>query len=288
MTLLASFVAGAVVTLSLLHLARQDILASPLLTRVNYRGRNVPTAIGVTIVLALFCVEVARVLLRSSGVGPDTFTAETGITADRLLVLAVAAGFGLVGLLDDVIGAEDRRGFKEHIGSLLHGRLTTGGIKIIGGGAVALFASAAVNEGNAVQTLADGALIALCANLGNLFDRAPGRTIKVALLAYIPMAVMAGGNTIGVAMAPLMGAAVGLLPADLKERIMLGDAGANVLGGALGFMAVRECNEGVQVGILVGAVLLNLAAERWSFSKIISKTAPLRFVDMLGREKVDS
>ncbi|MBP8182280.1 MAG: hypothetical protein KAZ88_15010 [Acidimicrobiia bacterium] len=288
MTLLASFVAGAVVTLSLLHLARQDILASPLLTRVNYRGRNVPTAIGVTIVLALFCVEVARVLLRSSGVGPDTFTAETGITPDRLLVLAVAAGFGLVGLLDDVIGAEDRRGFKEHIGSLLHGRLTTGGIKIIGGGAVALFASAAVNEGNAVQTLADGALIALCANLGNLFDRAPGRTIKVALLAYLPMAIMAGGNTIGVAMAPLMGAAVGLLPADLKERIMLGDAGANVLGGALGFMAVRECNEGVQAGVLVAAILLNLAAERWSFSKIISKTPPLRFLDMLGRDKVDS
>jgi UDP-N-acetylmuramyl pentapeptide phosphotransferase/UDP-N-acetylglucosamine-1-phosphate transferase len=282
MTLLASFVAGAVVTLSLLHLARQDILASPLLTRVNYRGRNVPTAIGVTIVLALFCVEVARVLLRSSGVGPDTFT------PDRLLVLAVAAGFGLVGLLDDVIGAEDRRGFKEHIGSLLHGRLTTGGIKIIGGGAVALFASAAVNEGNAVQTLADGALIALCANLGNLFDRAPGRTIKVALLAYLPMAIMAGGNTIGVAMAPLMGAAVGLLPADLKERIMLGDAGANVLGGALGFMAVRECNEGVQAGVLVAAILLNLAAERWSFSKIISKTPPLRFLDMLGRDKVDS
>ncbi|MCB9390280.1 MAG: hypothetical protein H6512_12185 [Acidimicrobiia bacterium] len=286
MTLLASFLAGGLVTLSLLHLARQDILASPLLTRTNFRGRKIPTAIGVTIVLALFCVEVARVLLRSAGVGPENFTAETGITFDRLLVLAVAAGFGLVGLLDDVIGAEDRRGFREHIGSLLHGRLTTGGIKIIGGGAVALFASAAVNDGNAAWTLADGALIALCANLGNLFDRAPGRTIKVALLAYLPMALLAGGNTIGVAMAPLMGAAVGLFSADLRERIMLGDAGANVLGGALGFMAVRECSEPVRLGILVSVILLNLAAERWSFSKIIASTPPLRWLDMLGRERI--
>ena len=77
-------------------------------------------------------------------------------------------------------------------------------------------------------------LIALAANLGNLLDRAPGRTIKFGLVAYVPIAIVLGTAPIGVAIAPVMGAALGLLGDDLRERLMLGDTGANVIGAVLG------------------------------------------------------
>ena len=42
------------------------------------------------------------------------------------------------------------------------------------------------------RLLVDAVLIALAANLGNLLDRAPGRTIKCALIAYMPLAIVLG------------------------------------------------------------------------------------------------
>ena len=52
--------------------------------------------------------------------------------------------------------------------------------------------TAAPQRGERRRLLADAALVALAANLGNLLDRAPGRTIKVGLVAYVPLALAAG------------------------------------------------------------------------------------------------
>ena len=82
--------------------------------------------------------------------------------------------------------------------------------------------------------IVDAVLIALAANLGNLLDRAPGRTIKFGLSPTCPIAIVIGTAPIGIAIAPVMGAAFGLLGDDLHERLMLGDTGANVIGAVLG------------------------------------------------------
>ena len=65
-------------------------------------------------------------------------------------------------------------------------------MKLFGGGVVAIVLTAAPGEVSGRRLLADAALVALAANLGNLLDRAPGRTIKVGLLAYVPIALAAG------------------------------------------------------------------------------------------------
>jgi UDP-N-acetylmuramyl pentapeptide phosphotransferase/UDP-N-acetylglucosamine-1-phosphate transferase len=160
-------------------------------------------------------------------------------------------------------------------------------MKLFGGGVVAIVLAAAPGEVSGRRLLADAALVALAANLGNLFDRAPGRTIKVGLLAYLPIALAAGTAPVGLALAPVVGAAVGLLPADLDERLMLGDTGANLLGAVLGLAVVLETSRPVRTGVLVGLVLLNAASERVSFTKVIDATPGLRQLDRLGRRRSD-
>jgi hypothetical protein len=132
---------------------------------------------------------------------------------------------------------------------------------------------------------ANAALVALAANLANLFDRAPGRTIKTGVLVWIPLALVAGTGSVGVAVAPVVGAFVGLLGDDLRERLMLGDAGAYALGSVLGLGVVLECAPATRTAVLVALVVLNGGAELVSFSRVIERVPPLRALDRLGRRR---
>jgi hypothetical protein len=81
----------------------------------------------------------------------------------------------------------------------------------------------------------------------------------------------------------VVGAGLGLLVPDLRERCMLGDAGANPLGAAVGVGVVLACSPGVRLAALVVVAALNLASELVSFTKVIDRTPPLRYLDRLGR-----
>ena len=165
------------------------------------------------------------------------------------------------------------------------GRVTTGLCKIIGGAAVAFVLASQDDFVTGKRLLSDAILIALAANLGNLFDRAPGRVIKLSLVLWIPIALAAGTGAVGVAIAPVMGAFAGLLVDDLRERLMIGDTGANVLGAVLGLACVLELGRGVRNVVLVALVLLTVAAEFVSFSRVIDRVPALRAFDGLGRRE---
>ena len=274
----ALLLAGGVLAALLLERASAPVLSAPALRRTNYRGRELATAGGLVIVLAVLVVEAARTALAEFGVGE-----ELSDTLLRSTVLFACFAFAFLGLIDDLLGTEGDRGFRGHLRALLHGRLTTGAMKLFGGGVVAIVLTAAPGEVSGRRLLADAALVALAANLGNLFDRAPGRTIKVGLLAYVPIALAAGTSPVGLALAPVLGAAAGLLPADLDERLMLGDTGANLLGAVLGLAVVLETSRPVRTAVLVALLVLNAASERVSFTKVIDATPGLRHVDRLGR-----
>ena len=87
---------------------------------------------------------------------------------------------------------------------------------------------------------------------------------------------------------PVVGAAAGLLPADLGERLMLGDTGANLLGAVLGLAVVLETSRPVRTVVLIVLIVLNLASERVSFSAVIDRTPGLRQLDRLGRRPLDA
>ena len=262
----------------LLWLASAGLFGSVVLQRPNHRGRYLPTGTGVLLALSVAVVEGGRALAAAAGIGPVR-----GPGVARVLVFLAVFGFAGLGFVDDVLGGDAERGWRAHLRALAAGRLSAGGFKLVGGGFLALALASASGSASLGRVAADGALVALAANLGNAFDRAPGRTIKVALVAWVPLALVAGNGSVGVALAPAMGAALGLFPEDLGERLMLGDAGANALGAVLGIGAVLALGPSVRLDLVVVLAVLNLAAELTSFSRLIDRTPPLRRLDRLGR-----
>ncbi len=171
---------------------------------------------------------------------------------------------------------------------MTRGRITTGLLKIVGGAAVAFILASQDDFVSGKRLLSDAILIALAANLGNLLDRAPGRVIKVGVLAWIPIAIVAGTGPVGIAIAPVMGAFLGLLGDDLRERLMLGDTGANALGALLGVTAVVLLPFAWQAAVALVLAGLNLYAESHSLSAFIQAHPLLDRLDRWGWRKAES
>jgi UDP-N-acetylmuramyl pentapeptide phosphotransferase/UDP-N-acetylglucosamine-1-phosphate transferase len=277
--LVVAFVVGAL-AVRFLVVSLAHVLKSPVLMRANYRGHRIPTSAGVLIAVAVLIVEAGRSLIGALGAGNQN------VTPARNLMLVCVLGFALLGLIDDLLGDPDGhggdRGFVGHVKALKHGRVTTGMLKLAGGAGIAIVLVATPGFPSGRTLIVDALLVALAANLGNLFDRAPGRVIKISLFAYVPLVVVLGLGPVGVALAPVMGATAGLLGDDLRERLMLGDAGSNVIGAALGLAVVLGCAESTRVTVLIVIAVLNIAAELFSFSQVIDAIAPLRVLDRFG------
>ena len=277
MRLLIGAVVVGYLAARLAWLAARPLFALPALVRHNYRGRALPTAAGIVLPMAALVVEAGRALAGSLGVGDAT-----GTTGVRLLVLVAAVGFSLLGFVDDLAGGDDR-GFRGHVGALAGGRVTTGALKLLGGGLLAAVVVAPLVGRSFGRLVADALLVALCANLANLFDRAPGRTTKAGLVAFVFLALVAAHRQAVMATAVVVGASLGLLLDDLHERLMLGDAGSNVLGAVLGLGVVAGCGTTAQDVVLVAVGALNVAGELVSFSRVIEAVPPLRALDRAGR-----
>jgi UDP-N-acetylmuramyl pentapeptide phosphotransferase/UDP-N-acetylglucosamine-1-phosphate transferase len=271
-------VAAAAGVSAALWLSMGGLFSSAVLQRQNYAGRQVAIGSGLVVVLATLVVAG---VLRATVQGPiqggdiDRWTVSSSVTTALLL----AAGFCLLGLLDDLVGDADRRGFRGHVGAALRGQVTTGFVKLAGG---VLWAFIAIGATWGWDGLRATLLVAASANLGNLLDRAPGRAIKASVIGVAVVLVC------GVALAQVagtlvvVGAAVGVLWPDLRERCMLGDTGSNVLGAVVGLGLVAALGGPGQWAALAVVVGLNLLSEKVSFSRVIDATPPLCWFDRLG------
>jgi UDP-GlcNAc:undecaprenyl-phosphate/decaprenyl-phosphate GlcNAc-1-phosphate transferase len=254
-------------------------------SRTNHRGESVTLLEGPAAAVGAIAGVLAQAGLQSVA-GP----AEGRAAWRAAAAIAVAgAGGAAFGAYDDLAGSSDRRGFRGHLGALRQGEVTTGAVKLAGIGATGM-ASAALSCGNAADFVINTGLVAGFANLLNLFDLRPGRAIKAAVAsgALIALGGSLGRNTsgtpgpAGTAVAPSLAAALALLPEDLGEKAMLGDAGANALGAMIG-AAACSLPRPARVALLAGAAWLNVASERVSFTAVIERTPALRRLDLLGR-----
>jgi UDP-GlcNAc:undecaprenyl-phosphate/decaprenyl-phosphate GlcNAc-1-phosphate transferase len=233
--------------------------------RTNHRGEPVTLVEGPAVAAGAIAAALAL---------------GTGSARTRAALALAGAGAVAFGAYDDLAGSGKRRGLRGHLGALAHGEVTTGAVKLGGIGAAGL-ASAVLAGGQPADVAINAGLIAGGANLLNLFDLRPGRAIKVA--AASAALIGASGRPGREAVAAPLGAALALLPEDLGERAMLGDAGANALGAMLGGAAATSLPRPARAALLAGIVALTAASEKVSFTKVIEATPPLRWLDMLGR-----
>jgi UDP-N-acetylmuramyl pentapeptide phosphotransferase/UDP-N-acetylglucosamine-1-phosphate transferase len=256
--------AGAALTLLTLALSRPYLPKSP-----NHAGNDIPTSAGLTF-LPIILLTLAASLYWELEVG------EGGRWYLAYLLVA-----GVVGFADDRWGGARERGFAGHFGALLRGRVTTGLLKVValGGGAVSL---GFVLFGVGWEALYAAFLLAGSANLANLFDVRPGRTLK---FLGVPVFILLFVAPVGAvnAVAGVVGGALALFYFDLRGRIMLGDAGAAIWGAVLGYLAVTS-GPGSVWWVAGGAIaVLTAVAEFSSISRVVEEVGALRRFDHWGR-----
>ncbi len=274
---LVGLAVGAVMGAASWLLAADALDVEPL-RRTNYRGAQVVTGAGLVVVFPLMLVVVSGRIIDAGDHGGVAWTRMGSAT------LVAAMGFALFGFLDDVAGAGQSGGFRGHLAALRHGRTTTGVLKLIGGAVVGVLSVSMLGqtESSPLGVVRDGATLALAANLGNLLDRAPGRTTKATSVTFLILAAASSDPEL-LAPALVVGAGLGLLVPELRERLMLGDAGANVMGAMCAIAALQVVHSPLHRWMLLGVVLgLNLLSEVVSFSSVIDAFGPLRWFDRLG------
>ena len=235
----------------------------------NYSGKKVRTGGGL---LLLFPVLLAAV--------PALFAARQ---ADVVFYILMIPGLTFCGLLDDVLGDSTSKGLSGHIERFLKGGLSTGWIKAFTGGLIGILL-AWVRYQNLLLFLLDSLSFALCVNLINLFDLRPGRAIKGLLFALVPVMLFAGFREVW-SVLPVLVLLMFYLEGEMEEAYMLGDTGANLLGGILGFYEVIGLPVKGKIILTIFLVALHVLAEFQSFSKWIDAVPILRAIDRLGRKK---
>ncbi|HEY8462971.1 MAG TPA: phospho-N-acetylmuramoyl-pentapeptide-transferase [Bacillota bacterium] len=252
------------------------------LVRPNYREERIPAVAGL-----LFVV----LLPLTTGLGM-AFSVKSFTTVNAVLFLWVILGMGLIGFIDDVIGDHTQKGFKGHFRALFKDkRLTTGGLKAFFGAVIALVFSIAT--ANLVKgklevwpVISNFLLVALCANSLNLFDLRPGRAGKIFIAGFVIVLMFSQDFEVYTGLfVPILAIMLYYLPYDLKARVMMGDVGSNLLGASLGVMMAWMFSDLSKLIAIILLVILQLTAEKISFSKVIDQHRLLRSLDEIGRRQ---
>jgi len=256
----------------------EDMLRTGL-ERVNYRGAVLAFPLGALLV-SVSLIALVPLAILDDRADLDLLEPELG----RWLGYVVGVAF--LGLLDDMLGrghaGDTARGWRGHARAVASGQLSTGAIKAIGSLGLAAFAVSGTGR-EIFGYLADLALLLLATNLFNLLDLRPGRVEKALVLLLAGLCLGAWTafplELLGVFIGPLLiGAAL-----TLRERAMLGDAGANLAGAVAGVALLVTLSEDARLIALAIVLALTAYGEFRSISAAIERLPVLRDLDRIGR-----
>jgi UDP-GlcNAc:undecaprenyl-phosphate GlcNAc-1-phosphate transferase len=242
--------------------------------RANYRERELPVPFGLlTVASALLALVPLELLARLSTV--EVFYPRFGMVALYTL------GVSLLGLIDDMF-ADESRGWRGHSRQALSGGFSTGALKAAGSLGLALYVMSSENLSTGRYLLATAVLV-LATNVFNLIDLRPGRSIKALILLGAALSIATANTsalwTLGLFAGPALVA--GLY--DLRERVMLGDTGANLIGALAGLWIVFTLSgvgQAVALALLLG---ITIYGEFRSISEFVQRTPGFRQLDSWGR-----
>jgi UDP-GlcNAc:undecaprenyl-phosphate/decaprenyl-phosphate GlcNAc-1-phosphate transferase len=278
-SLLIGFPAGVAVGLLVVPAGLRGLLDAGF-ARENFRGRRLAFPLGAVLATASL-VALAPLAFLNDRASLDLLAPELRRWMPYLL------GIAFLGFLDDSLGRGEQagapRGWRGHARALRQGQLSTGAIKGVG----ALALAAYVVSGRGLESwryLADVALLILATNLFNLLDLRPGRAEKGLVLIGTGLCLgawtLAPLELLGIFLGPvLVGAWF-----TLRERAMLGDTGANLVGAIAGVWLLTTLGgEGRLIALGIVAAL-TIYGELRSISVTVESLPPLRWLDSLGRE----
>ena len=249
-------------------------------TRVNYRGRPLPFPFGVLVLAASLIALIALMLL-------ERLASSELFHPEELPIAVYALGVLALGLVDDTLGERhgtpsSPRGWRGHGAAVVRGELSTGALKAAGSLGLALFAMSYLPLSNARWLLATAVLL-LATNLFNLLDLRPGRTLKALVLLGAGLLIGSANQRPLWALGLFLGPALVAGFVDLRERAMLGDTGASLLGAVAGLWLVLSLSATGQVVALALLAAISVYGELWSISELVERTPGLRGLDSWGR-----
>ncbi len=254
----------------------KEYLDTLLPAKKNYRGVELKSSGGPAVFLLwfLFYISVSLILFLLRG----------EFYNELLLFVFILISSFVFGFLDD-ISSEMGKGFKGHLRLLLGGKISSGILKLFGIGLASLFFYSFFSL-SLLDLFLSAALISLCANFFNLLDLRPGRCIKFFLLFDLLLILLFFTHLEfewWLCEVSLLAPSVFVLWYDLKEKLMLGDSGSNMLGVWIGASTVIYADFLWKVILFVLLLLLNLLSEFTSFTYWIGRISPFRWFDSLGR-----
>ncbi len=239
----------------------------------NFRGDEIPTSFG-----ALIAIWAIPMLLTDRWLFPDR-------REERLLWVVCVAGFGLLGLIDDVWGDKKVKGLRGHLRCLIRDRrITTGLVKAVGGLLLAFWLARSLASDNLIRIGLMTLVIALSSNAMNLLDLRPGRAGGVFLCVAIIILVTLFRQA-GTLFVP--GLLYIILPAllvwerDSRASVMMGDTGSAILGGTLGLSVCLYTNLPTQIVVCLLLIAFHVLTERRSLTQLIERSPLLKWLDEL-------
>lgn len=264
----------------------------------NYRGAQLPCPLGIIVVaavaLALGGLEAVRVI----GLHDEPY-----VVVAPVFVLGVAA----LGLFDDAFSGASR-GWRGHGAAVRRGEFPSGLLKAVGTLGLAAYVASSGLGGHTVEGAFFGRLdgsdiaggvfvtridllpyllivlvLVLSTNLFNIVDLRPGRAVKLLILVAVGTTIAAGTRILD-GYGAYIGAILVVGVYDLRERGILGDTGANLLGAVAGLMLVTVITSTLGLALCVVALLaITTYGEFRSISAFVERTPGFRHLDSIGR-----